>query len=93
MLKSLLHVYCIEMEEDWEEGLPWLMLSTREVTQDNNGFSPNNLVFDRDFWHRLYASGQSAKQIFSVAKTKMKNLYDRCTDLCFTKENRFCFCY
>lgn len=33
------------MEEDWEEGLPRLMLATREETQESTGFSPNDLVF------------------------------------------------
>lgn len=44
-LKSLLRAYCTEMERDWEEGLPWLMLAAREVTQESTGFSPNDLVF------------------------------------------------
>lgn len=45
-LKSLLRAYCTQMEEDWEEGLPWLMLAAREVTQESTGFSPNDLVFE-----------------------------------------------
>lgn len=44
-LKSLLRAYCTEMRGDWEEGLPWLMLSAREVVQESIGFSPNDLVF------------------------------------------------
>jgi len=44
-LKSLLRGYCVELNRDWEEGLPWLMLVAREVTQESTGFSPNDLVF------------------------------------------------
>lgn len=44
-LKQLLRSYCIELNKDWEEGHPWLMLAAREVTQDSLGFSPNDLVF------------------------------------------------
>ncbi|KAK0145216.1 Retrovirus-related Pol polyprotein from transposon 412 [Merluccius polli] len=44
-LKSLLRSYCIELNCDWEEGLPWFMLAAREVTQESTGFSPNELVF------------------------------------------------
>lgn len=44
-LKSLLRAYCMEMRSDWEEGLPWLLLSAREVVQESTGFSPNDLVF------------------------------------------------
>ncbi|KAL2080855.1 hypothetical protein ACEWY4_022708 [Coilia grayii] len=44
-LKSLLRAYCVELNRDWEEGLPWLMLAAREVTQVSTGFSPNDLVF------------------------------------------------
>ena len=44
-LKSLMRVYCGQMAADWEEGLPWLLLAVREVTQESTGFSPNELVF------------------------------------------------
>uniref|UniRef100_A0A3B4TE40 Gypsy retrotransposon integrase-like protein 1 n=1 Tax=Seriola dumerili TaxID=41447 RepID=A0A3B4TE40_SERDU len=44
-LKSLLRSYCVQMDRDWEEGLPWLMLAARDVTQESTGFSPNDLVF------------------------------------------------
>lgn len=46
-LKSLLRAYCVELERDWKEGLPWLMLAAREVTQQSTGYSPNELVFAR----------------------------------------------
>ncbi len=45
MLMSLLGAFCIELNRDWEEGLPWLLLAAREVTQSSLGFSPNKLVF------------------------------------------------
>ena len=45
MLKSLLRSYCTELQRNWEEGLPWLLLAALEVTQDSLGFSPNDLVF------------------------------------------------
>ncbi|KAG1933868.1 gag-pol fusion protein [Pimephales promelas] len=44
-LKSLLRGYCVQLNKDWEEGLPWLLLAAREVTQESTGFSPNDLVF------------------------------------------------
>ena len=44
-LKSLLRGYCVELNQDWEEGLPWLLLAAREVVQESTGFSPNKLVF------------------------------------------------
>lgn len=44
-LKSLLRAYCTELDRDWEEGLPWLMLAAREAVQESTGFSPNDLVF------------------------------------------------
>ena len=40
-LKSLLRGYCSELQRDWEDGLPWLLLAAREVSQDSLGFSPN----------------------------------------------------
>ncbi len=44
-LKSLLRAYCTELDRDWEDGLPWLMLAAREAVQESTGFSPNELVF------------------------------------------------
>ncbi len=44
-LKSLMRSYCVELNQDWEEGLPWLLLAAREVVQDSTGLSPNELVF------------------------------------------------
>lgn len=44
-LKALLCAYCTELGRDWEEGVPWLLLAAREVTQSSLGFSPNDLVF------------------------------------------------
>lgn len=44
-LKSMLRCYCTELSQDWEEGLPWLLLAVREVCQESTGFSPNELVF------------------------------------------------
>ncbi len=35
----------MELNRDWEEGLPWLLLAAREVQQESLGFSPNDLVF------------------------------------------------
>ena len=39
-LKSLLRSYCVELSQDWEEGLPWLLLAARGVLQESTGFSP-----------------------------------------------------
>ncbi len=44
-LKSLLRAYCTELDRDWEDGLPWLMLAAREAVQESTGFSPNELGF------------------------------------------------
>lgn len=44
-VKSLLRAYCVELNRDWEEGLPWLLLAARSVVQESTGFSPNQLVF------------------------------------------------
>lgn len=42
---SLLKTYCIDLGQDWEEGLPLLMLLAREMLQESTSFSPNTLVF------------------------------------------------
>ncbi len=35
----------MQLDRDWEEGLPWLLLAAREVVQESTGFSPNDLIF------------------------------------------------
>ena len=35
----------MELGRGWEEGLPWLLLASREVVQESTVFSPNELVF------------------------------------------------
>ena len=41
----MLRAYCVQLDSDWEDALPWLLLAVREVTQASTGFSPNKLVF------------------------------------------------
>lgn len=42
---SLLHGYCVQIGQDWEEGLPLLLLAARKVVQESTSFSSNELVF------------------------------------------------
>ncbi len=70
-LKQLLRAYCNELNKDWEEGLPWLMLAAREVVQESLGFSPNDLVFG----HRV--RGPLALLMNEVTETEIPvNLLD-----------------
>ena len=43
--KSMLRAYCLELGASWKEGVPWLLLASREVVQESTGFSPAELVF------------------------------------------------
>ncbi|KAI7799880.1 hypothetical protein IRJ41_013806 [Triplophysa rosa] len=60
-LKSLLRAYCVELNRDWEEGLPWLLLAAREVTQSSLCFSPNELVFGHKVCGPLAVVGDQLK--------------------------------
>lgn len=60
-LKCLLRAYCVELNRDWEEGLPWLLLASREVTQSSLGFSPNDLVFGHKIRGLLSVLGDQLK--------------------------------
>lgn len=60
-LKSLLCAYCIKMKGDWEDGLPLLLLSAKEVTQESTGFGPNDLVI-----------GHTARVPFTVLQDNYK---------------------
>uniref|UniRef100_A0A3Q1GBJ9 Uncharacterized protein n=1 Tax=Acanthochromis polyacanthus TaxID=80966 RepID=A0A3Q1GBJ9_9TELE len=52
----------MELGADWEEGLPWLVLGTREVTQESTGFSPNEVVFAHTVKGPLAAVADNFKQ-------------------------------
>lgn len=62
-LKSLLRSYCTHMKGDWEDGLPWLLMSAREASQESTGFSPNELVF-----------GHSVRSPMSLLSEDLKNV-------------------
>lgn len=44
-LKSLLHGYCVELDQDWEEWLLWLLLASPKAVLENLGFSLDKPVF------------------------------------------------
>lgn len=62
-LKSLLRAYCVQLDRDWEEGLPWMMLAAREVVQESMGFSPNDLVFGHNVRGLLSVFQQVGKAV------------------------------
>ncbi len=41
----MLHAFCLEFQNDWDEGEPMVMFAVREVVQESLGFSPAELVF------------------------------------------------
>ena len=67
-LKSLLRSYCTELDADWEEGLPWLLLASREVVQESTGFSPNDLVFG----HKVRGVMAVLQDTWNIAKPPQK---------------------
>uniref|UniRef100_A0A8C7Y6R4 Gypsy retrotransposon integrase-like protein 1 n=1 Tax=Oryzias sinensis TaxID=183150 RepID=A0A8C7Y6R4_9TELE len=44
-LKNMLKKFCLDSGREWDEGLPFLMLATRESVQESTGFSPAELMF------------------------------------------------
>ncbi|XP_076851553.1 uncharacterized protein LOC143502752 [Brachyhypopomus gauderio] len=45
--KTMLRSYCLEVGNDWDEGVPLLLFAIRDTVQESTGFSPNALVFGR----------------------------------------------
>lgn len=89
-LKSMLRAYCTEMDRDWQEGLPWLLLSAREVAQESTGFSPNDLVFGHDVRSPLSLMGEDwrisepPKSVLHYVNDFRLRLYKLCE---FAKQN------
>lgn len=44
-LKSMLKVFCLEFQRDWDEGVPFALFAVREIVQESLGFCPSELVF------------------------------------------------
>lgn len=44
-LKTMLRMYCLEFEKDWDEGVHMQMFAIWEVVQESLGFGPSKLVF------------------------------------------------
>ena len=46
-LKSMLKKYCLENQDEWDLGVPYVLFAVRESVQESLGFSPYELVFGR----------------------------------------------
>lgn len=44
-LKNILHVYCLNKQKDWDQGIPFLLFAARDAVQESLGFSPFELIF------------------------------------------------
>ena len=44
-LKTMMRIYCFEIERDWNEGIHLLLFAARESVQESLRFSPFELVF------------------------------------------------
>ena len=44
-LKTMIKAYCYEFENDWDEGIHFLLFAVRESCQESLGFSPFELIF------------------------------------------------
>ncbi|XP_076876436.1 uncharacterized protein LOC143525877 [Brachyhypopomus gauderio] len=44
-LKSMLRIYCLSHDKDWDEGLPFLLFAVRTTPQESLGFSSAELIF------------------------------------------------
>lgn len=45
MLKNMIQNFCLETQNDWDEGVLFLMFTAREAVQESTGFSLFKLVF------------------------------------------------
>ena len=46
-LKNMIRAYCMEHNNDWDQGIHLLLFAAREAIQESLGFSPFELVFGR----------------------------------------------
>lgn len=46
--KSMLRKYCLETENEWDDGIGLLLFAIRDCKQESLGFSPNELVFGHE---------------------------------------------
>jgi hypothetical protein len=44
-LRTIIKIYCLEHEKDWDEGVHLLLFAVRQAVQESLRFSPFELVF------------------------------------------------
>ena len=89
-LKSMLTKYCIESNNDWDVGIPFLLYAVRCTKQSSLGYSPNELLFGRDtrgpltLLHETWCDNDSSVNINEYVMT-LKERLKRVND--FARDN------
>ena len=47
-LKTMLRAYCQDYPEDWDKGIPFVLLTTRDIPSESTRYSPFKLVYGHE---------------------------------------------
>lgn len=82
-MKAMIKKFCLESSKEWDEGLPFLMLTVRESVHEATGFSPAELVFGHTVRGPLKllqeklvdAPGQSKRNVLNYVSSFRERLH------------------
>ena len=85
-LKSMLRKYCFDNEQDWDNGLIYVLYALRSTPQESLGFSPFQLLFGRDVrgplqvlketWVQDQEKSVSFNKYMSILQKRLKTAHD-----------------
>ena len=79
MVKSMIRKFTSRNQKDWDEYLPYLLFSYREVPQETTGFSPFELLYGRrvrgplDVLRESWTDEQSSKVPVAAHVVEMRD--------------------
>lgn len=79
--------FCTELDRDWEEGLPWLLLDARVVVQVSTDFSPQDTqsAFHWQFC-KLVANSLSCHRTYYVNRFSHRQYMAKKTAKCWLQQ-------
>ncbi|KAI2655857.1 Retrovirus-related Pol polyprotein [Labeo rohita] len=93
-LKSTLRKYCLETENDWDDGIPMVPFAVRDARQESLGFSPAELVFGHNVRGPLKVLKDQFLSVGEAPKINVLDFVTRCRErlyrACATAKDALC---
>ncbi len=93
-MKSTLRKYCLELEKDWDDGVPLVLFAVHDARHESLGFSPAELVFGHNVRGPLKVLKDQFLSVGQVPKINVLDFVTRCRErlhqACATAKDALC---